>query len=103
MVANKDWSVVFWATMFPLSWLLSAVLAIAAQTRAAGVASTGDRSFQSTLFLSIFLACFGLVGVRLLIGRAIDFEHRQVAITLAAISLLLSIGLIFYGLHTLDF
>lgn len=102
MIQRHDWGGIFWATMWPVSWGLALVLGWIAQIQARTVMTMTDRGFQSTLFMSIFLGLFGLLAVRVLIGRALDQHHRGQACLVGGFSLLYSLGLILYGLITLS-
>ncbi len=101
MFVRQDWGGVFWAAMLPICWVLAPVLALIAHTQAKVGASMTDKSFQSSLYLSVFLALFGLVAVRMLIGRAMDYDHKRQAYVLAAFSLACSVALIAYGMMAL--
>jgi predicted neutral ceramidase superfamily lipid hydrolase len=102
MFARHDWGGIFWATMLPICWALAPVLALVSQAQARMSGSVGDKGFQSTLFMSVFLAMFGLLAVRMLIGRALDYDHKRQAYLLAAFSLTCSVALIAYGMSAMD-
>lgn len=98
MTGRYDWSGIFWATMLPVSWGLALALGWMAQLQARTVVTMTDRSFQSTLYMSIFLGLFGLLAVRMLIARALDHQHPGQACLVGGFSLVFSVGLILYGL-----
>jgi hypothetical protein len=98
VVVERDWSEVFWGTMLPVCWVLSPVLAWVAQRQSQLAASMEDKGFQTALYLSIFLALFGLLAMRMLIGRAMDREQLPRAILLGTVSIACSAALISYGL-----
>lgn len=98
MTERNDWGGIFWATMLPISWGLALLLGWIAQMQARTVVTMTDRSFQSTLYMSVFLGLFGLLAVRMLIARALDQEHWGQACLVAVFSLICSLGLIVYGL-----
>jgi hypothetical protein len=101
MFARHDYAGVFWAAMLPICWGLAPVLALIAHTQAKVGGSIGDKAFQSTLYMSVFLALFGLLAVRMLIGRALDYDQKRQAYVLAALSLMCSVALIAYGLSAM--
>ncbi len=98
VIVERDWGEVFWGTMLPVCWVLSPVLAWVAQRQAQLAASMEDKGFQTALYLSIFLALFGLLAMRMLIGRAMDREQLPRAILLGTVSIACSAALISYGL-----
>ncbi len=102
MFAERDWSGVFWAAMMPICWMLAPILALLAQLRIQTSGTLDDRTFQTTLFMSVFLALFGLMAMRILIGRAIDEHRSRQVFALAAITLVASTALIVYGVTTLQ-
>ncbi len=102
-VETRDWSNVFWGAMLPICWVLSPILAMLAQVRVQSAGTMEDRPFQNTLFMAVFLAAFGLMAMRILIGRAID-EHRTYQVCLLAVLSLLASGmLIAYGVASMYF
>jgi hypothetical protein len=98
---ERDWSSIFWAAMLPICWTLAPVLGLLAQVQVRSTGNLGDKHFQTSLFLSIFLAMFGLMAMRILIGRALDERHHRQAYVLAAISLTCSAAMIVYGLNAI--
>lgn len=98
VVIERDWAEVFWGLMLPICWVLSPILALVAQARAQIAGSMEDKAFQTSLYLSVFLALFGLLAMRMLIGRAMDRQQRPRAILLGSVSIACSVALISYGL-----
>ena len=101
MFARHDWGGIFWATMLPICWALAPVLALFAQTHAKVGGTMNDRSFQTTLFMSVFLALFGLLAIRMLIGRALDYDQKRQAYAWAVLSLVCSAAMIAYGMSVM--
>ena len=87
--------------MLPICWILAPLLGLLAQSQALHGRPLEDRVLQSTLFLALFLACMGLMGVRVVLSQALE-EHRPGrAVLIAVLSLVSSLGLIAYGVSTM--
>lgn len=92
---------VFWSAMLPVCWVLAPVLGLMAQSQASDGRPLEDRLLQSTLFMALFLAGLGLIGLRVVLGRALEEHQRGRATLVAAISILSSVALIVYGWYAM--
>ncbi|MBC7784553.1 MAG: hypothetical protein H7144_12010 [Burkholderiales bacterium] len=99
---NCDIPRVFWAVMLPVSSVLTVVLAALTQSQLeAGVAFNASRVCQSSLFMSVFLGMFALIGVRITLHRAIEDHSRLRAAFIGILTLCVSAGFIVYGVQEL--
>lgn len=101
VVYENATSKVFWSAMLPICWVLAPLLGLMAQMQANSGRSLEDRMLQSTLFMALFLAGFGLMAVRVVVGQAIEEHHKAQAVVVTVLSIVSSAALITYGVFTL--
>jgi len=98
-IEGRKW---FWGMMMPLGWVVAGALTFVSQDRVAQGFVVSDRAQQSLIFLAVFAALAGLMGTRVLLTQALAEHHVRQATLITVFSLVVSVGLIAYGVSTID-